>query len=77
MRVLSLVVLFFPTTVDKSLRNRGSKLKWRPDLILADRSFVPVSAYRVGGRERSARSRGARLWISDHAGVIATMRLGH
>jgi len=60
---------------DKSLRNSVSRLKWRPDLILTSKHFERVRAIRVGGRERSARNKRQRMWISDHAGVFGVVRL--
>jgi endonuclease/exonuclease/phosphatase family metal-dependent hydrolase len=61
---------------EKSLRQAGSRLRWRPDLILLSPGLVPVSIRRVGATPDSRATRGKeRLWISDHAGVAAVLRL--
>jgi endonuclease/exonuclease/phosphatase family metal-dependent hydrolase len=57
---------------DPTLTNPGSQLATRVDLILSRRGAKAVEAHRVGTAPFQA---SPPLWPSDHAGVVATLRL--
>jgi endonuclease/exonuclease/phosphatase family metal-dependent hydrolase len=60
-----------------SLSNRKSRLTTRVDLILTSKHFRTIAAQRIGAdlASRAKTKGGKRLWISDHAGVLAKLRL--
>jgi endonuclease/exonuclease/phosphatase family metal-dependent hydrolase len=55
------------------LRNEASSLDRRIDLILTRGGFKPTSAELVGATTDSRTASG--LWLSDHAGIVATLRI--
>jgi endonuclease/exonuclease/phosphatase family metal-dependent hydrolase len=57
---------------DPTLANTSSALNIRIDLVLSRRGAQAVRAHRVGLAPFQA---GPPLWPSDHAGVVATLRL--
>ncbi len=56
------------------LRNPASLLNRRIDLILAHGEVTPIAAQLVASTSAARTASG--LWPSDHAGVLATLRLG-
>lgn len=55
-----------------TLSNATSQLSTRIDLVLTHGAAVPVGAHRVGAAHFQEQ---APFWASDHAGVVATLRL--
>jgi hypothetical protein len=64
----------FTAGISADLLGPASALRTRIDLALFKGNITPVSAYLLGNRESDRTPSG--LMPSDHAGVVATVRLG-